>query len=378
LDKNIIINLQNLKVALIGCGRVAGHHCLSIAKTKGVSLAAVCDLTEEKAEAYGEEYGIPFFTNYREMLDQHPEIDIVAIITPSGMHWEHTLEIIGDYGKHVIVEKPTFLRPEQAEQAFALADEKGIQIFPVFQNRYNKAVKRVRDAIAAGELGDIRIISVRVRWCRPQQYYDMAPWRGTFSHDGGALTNQCIHHVDLLRHLGGEVASVNAIMRSLGADIEVEDTVVATMSYNNKTVGVLEGTTAARPNDFEASLSIVGSKGLAQIGGVAVNELQVFTPDPKACAINTEDFIGVKGYGAVYGFGHAEMYKDIVGHFVGDAPYPVSREDCISTLRLLHAFYRSDEAGDWVNVDSKEQSQRLGRTNEVISDLYRTPRLSYE
>ena len=106
---------------------MAGHHCLSIANIEGVSLAAVCDLTENKAQAYGNEYGIPVFTNYREMLDQHPGIDIVTIITPSGMHWEHTLEIIGDYGKHVIVEKPTFMRPEQAEQAIAQADEKGVQ-----------------------------------------------------------------------------------------------------------------------------------------------------------------------------------------------------------------------------------------------------------
>ena len=335
-------------------------------------------MAEEKAQTYGDIYGIPVFTNYRKMLDEHPEIDIVAIITPSGMHWEHTLEIIGDYDKHVIVEKPTFMRPEHAEEAFALADKKNVEIFSVFQNRYNKAVKRVRTAITAGELGDIRIVSVRVRWCRPQRYYDMAPWRGTFSHDGGALTNQCIHHVDLLRHLGGEVAKVNATMRTLGADIEVEDTVVATMSYDNQAVGVLEGTTAARPDDFEASLSIIGSKGLAQIGGVAVNELQVFTPDPEACASNSEDFIGIKGLGAVYGFGHSEMYKDIVGHFAGEAPYPVSREDCISTLRLLHAFYRSDEAGDWVKVDSVEQSQRLGRNNETISNLYRTPGPSNE
>lgn len=307
------------------------------------------------------------------MLTELPGIDIVSVITPSGMHFEHTGEMIEAYGKHVIVEKPTFMRPEQAEQIFKLADEKDVKIFPVFQNRYNKAVKRVRQALSEGELGDIRIVSVRVRWCRPQRYYDMAPWRGTFSHDGGALTNQCIHHVDLLRHLGGEVGRVNATMRTLGADIEVEDTVVATLGYDTDAVGVLEGTTAARPDDFEASISIVGSKGLTRIGGVAVNELQVFTPDPAACAANSEDFIGIKGHGAVYGFGHSEMYADIVGHFSGQSPYPVSYADCIATLRLLHAFYRSDEAGSWVNVDSSEQSDRLGRPNEQISDLYRTP-----
>jgi len=364
---------NNLNIALIGCGRVAGHHCLSISHTDGVALTAVCDLAEEKAKAYGEEYAVPHYTDYRDMLDAHPDIDIVSVITPSGMHAEHATEMIDRYGKNVIVEKPTFMQPGQAEAVYALADTKGVEVFPVFQNRYNKAVKRVRTALENDELGDIRIVSVRVRWCRPQRYYDLAPWRGTFSHDGGALTNQCIHHVDLLRHLGGEVTRVNATMRTLGAEIEVEDTVVATLGYDTNAVGVLEGTTAARPDDFEASLSIVGSKGMAQIGGVAVNELQVFTPAPDDCAAHSEDFIGIKGHGAVYGFGHSEMYADIVKHFSGTTPYPVDRDDCIATLSLLHAFYRSDEAGDWVDVNKDKPSCRLGRENDAVSDLYRTP-----
>jgi len=365
---------MSLNVALIGCGRIAGHHCVSIAATEGTALSAVCDLEAEKAKAYGVEFGVPHYTDYHAMLAAHPEIDLVAVITPSGMHAEHALEIMELYGKHVIVEKPTFMRPEQLAEAYAAAGRLGVHIFPVFQNRYNKAVRRVRRALDAGELGDIRLVAVRVRWCRPQRYYDLAPWRGTFSHDGGALTNQGIHHVDLLRHLGGEVARVSATMRTLGADIEVEDAVVATFTYAGDAVGLLEVTTAARPDDFEASLSIVGSRGLAQIGGIAVNELQVFTPDPDACAANSEDFQGIKGKGAVYGHGHGMMYGDIVSFFADGTPYPVDRADCLATLSLLHAFYRADEAGTWVDVDAAAQSTRLGRPNEAISDLYRTPR----
>ena len=366
-----------LNVALIGCGRIAGHHCRAIAGVEGVELAAVCDLELEKAEAYGAEYDVPAYASYRDMFEAHPDIDIAAVITPSGMHLEHGLEMLNDYAKHVIMEKPTFMRPQDMIQAYAAADAAGLEIFPVFQNRYNKAVRRVKQALDAGELGDIRIVSVRVRWCRPQRYYDMAPWRGTFSHDGGALTNQSIHHVDLIRHLGGEVARVNATMRTLGADIEVEDTVTATLTFtggsDNGAVGLVEATTAARPDDFEASISIVGSEGLAQVGGIAVNELQLFTPDGRACAENSEDFQGIKGAGAVYGYGHSLMYQDIVSFFRDGTLYPVSREDCLGTLKLLHAFYRSDEAGGWADVDSEEQSERLGRADEAISDLYRTP-----
>jgi len=362
-----------LNVALIGCGRIAGHHCKAIAEVEGVELTAVCDLEVEKAEAYAAEYGVPAYASYRDMFAEHPDIDIAAVITPSGMHMEHGLEMLKDYAKHVIMEKPTFMRPGDLGLAYGAADTAGRQIFPVFQNRHNKAVRRVKQAIGAGELGDIRIVSVRVRWCRPQRYYDMAPWRGTFSHDGGALTNQSIHHVDLIRYFGGEVARVNATMRTLGADIEVEDTVTATFTFDGDAVGLVEATTAARPDDFEASISIVGSKGLAQIGGIAVNELQVFTPDAQTCAANSEDFQGIKGAGAVYGHGHGQMYRDIVAFFRDGTPYPVSREDCLGTLKLLHAFYRSDEAGGWVDVDSDEQSERLGRADDTVSDLYRTP-----
>ncbi|GAB6052591.1 Gfo/Idh/MocA family oxidoreductase [Magnetospira thiophila] len=363
---------NNLKVALIGCGRIAGHHCQSVAAVAGVELAAVCDLVEDKARAYAEQYGVPHFIDYHQMLTEIPGIDLVAVITPSGMHDEHARDVLNRYGKHLIVEKPTFMRPSQMTAAYQQADALGAKIFPVFQNRYNKAVSRVRSALQAGELGDIRLVSVRVRWCRPQRYYDLAPWRGTFSHDGGCLTNQGIHHVDLLRHLGGEVARINATMRTLGADIEVEDALVATLDYKSGAIGSLEVTTAARPDDFEASLSIVGSEGLAQIGGIAVNELQIFTPDPEACAAHSEDFVGIKGHGAVYGYGHTEMYRDIVADLRGEKPYPVDRHDCRSTLELLNAFYRSDEAGGWVGVGGPDESPRLGRANDAVSDLYRT------
>ena len=306
------------------------------------------------------------------MFAAHPEINMAAVITPSGMHFEHAMELITNFDVSVVVEKPTFLAPGQLAEAYAAAKTAGVRIFPVFQNRYNNAVQRVKHALENGELGEIRTVSVRLRWCRPQRYYDLAPWRGTFSHDGGALTNQTIHHVDLIRYLGGEVERVNATMQTMGAEIEVEDSTVGSFVFENGALGNLESTTAARPDDFEASISLVCSDGLAQIGGIAVNELQIFTPDPESCADFSEDFLGIEGHGAVYGYGHSAMYRDIVTDFAGGAPYPVSEEDCSRTLNLLHAFYASDEVGNWVKVDPSTRSERLGRPDEEIARLYRT------
>ena len=358
---------KTYRMAVIGCGRIAGHHCRSIAAVPGAELVAVCDLVEERAAAYGHEFGAPFFTNYHEMLQTVPDIDVVVVATPSGMHHEHALDLMRRYRTHLVIEKPTFMRPSQLREAFALAGELGVQLFPVFQNRYNRAVDRVRRALASGELGRPRVVSVRVRWCRPQRYYDLAPWRGTFAQDGGALTNQGIHHLDLFRHLGGEVERVQAVMRTLGADIEVEDTVVASAVFEAGHVGALEVTTAARPDDFEASISLVCEKGLAQIGGIAVNELQIFTPDPSACAANSEDFSG-----NVYGLGHQMIYRDIVAALRGEAPYPVTAADCLATIGLLHAFYRSDEEQAWELIAAGRESDRLGRPDEVLASLYRT------
>ena len=358
---------KRVRVAVIGCGRVAGHHCRSILKAEGVELAAVCDLVPEKSATYSKEFGVPGFTNYHKMLAELPEIDTVAVITPSGMHHEHAIELMRRYGKNVIVEKPTFMRPSQLREAYSVARKCGLHVFPVFQNRYNHAVKRVRHAINSGELGAIRVVAVRVRWCRPQRYYEMAAWRGKFAQDGGALTNQGIHHIDLMRYLGGEVAQVNATMRTLGANIEVEDTVVATAKYQSGALGVLEVGTSARPHDFEASISLVCENGLAQIGGIAVNELQIFTPDPTACAKHSEDFSG-----NVYGHGHGDMYHDIAAFFTRNSAYPVTYDDNLNTIKLLHAFYRADEKGDWVDVASDEESVRLGRPDEKLAGLYRT------
>ena len=265
---------KSVRIGIIGCGRVSGHHCRSIVETAGAELVAVCDLIPEKANLYHEQFGAKAYGNYHQMLIENPQIDTVAIITPSGMHYEHALDIISRYRRNIIVEKPTFMRPSQVTEAYTRAADSGVRIFAVFQNRHNLAVKRVLQGLAQGELGRVRSVAVRVRWCRPQRYYDLAPWRGTFSMDGGCLTNQGIHHIDLLRLTGGEVSSVSGVNRTLGVSIEVEDTAAASIAFKSGAIGTLEITTAARPIDYEASLSLVCENGLAQIGGIAVNELQ--------------------------------------------------------------------------------------------------------
>lgn len=361
---------KTLNVAIIGCGRVAGHHARSIDKIPELmKLVAVCDLEEEKANALAESHQVLPYTNYYKMLSEHPEIDVVAIITPSGMHYEHASDVIESFGKHVVIEKPMVMSLTQGKQLKNIAKEQNAKVFPVFQYRMNKSVQRIKSVEETKELGELFLATVRTRWCRPQRYYNRDPWRGTFSHDGGATTNQGIHHLDLFRYLAGEVKRVNAKMKTFGADIEVEDTVIATLEFESGAMGIVEITTAARPDDFESSISVLGTKGIAIVGGWATNDLVTFSPDPEQEKINSEVFPDV------YGFGHKDIYKGVYDSIVNDGKPVIEYEDAMKTIQLLHAIYRSNELGQWVNVAEGLESTLLGQSNEVISNLYRTEQI---
>jgi UDP-N-acetyl-2-amino-2-deoxyglucuronate dehydrogenase len=360
------MNSKDINFAVIGCGRIAGHHCKAITDAKGAKLIAVCDLDNNKSSKYASDFGVKSYNDFDQMLIDNSNINIVSIITPSGMHYEHALKILQKYKKDIIIEKPTFLKSIHFNEVERVAAKNKLNIFPVFQNRHNNAVKRVKKALNDGDLGEINILSIRVRWCRPQRYYDLAPWRGTFSMDGGCLTNQGIHHLDLMRYLGGEVKKVNATMRTLGSDIEVEDSVVATVQFENNAIGSIEVTTAARPDDFEASISIVGSKGLAQIGGIAVNELQVFTPNPSDCKKFSEDFSD-----NVYGNGHYKIYNEIISEINNIGSFSVTSKDARKTIELLNALYVSSETQKTIDLFESRDSIYLGREDKNLSELYR-------
>jgi UDP-N-acetyl-2-amino-2-deoxyglucuronate dehydrogenase len=356
---------KQINIAIIGAGRIAGHHIKSIRKNKNINLVSICDLDYSKALFYGNKYNISSYQNYFEMLQKEKNINFISLMTPSGMHYEHSKNIINLFKKNIIIEKPVVLKIKQLKELYSFAKNNKVKIYPVFQNRYNLAVEKVKKSIANNVLGKISSINIRVRWCRPQKYYDASPWRGTYSHDGGALTNQGIHHIDLLRFLGGEVSKAFCLMKTFGSKIEVEDSVSGTIEFKNGSIGSIEVTTAARPNDFEASISILGSKGLAQIGGIAVNELQIFTPNPKHCKKFTQNVPDP------YGYGHIKFYRDVYLDFLNKKKFLINYKECLGTLKLLHAFYTSNKISKNVNVKTIKDFRRLGEKNEKISKLYR-------
>jgi len=354
-----------INIGLLGLGRIAGHHCKAIKKIKNFKIVAACDLFKKKRENYLRRKGIKIYDHYDKMLTNEKNIDIVVIMSPSGMHFEHAYKILSKYKKNVVIEKPTSLKISNLKKLYTLSKKVKKKIYPVYQNRNNKCVIKLKDLVKSGKLGKINLVNLILRWSRPQRYYDLSVWRGTYSHDGGALTNQGIHYIDLLRYLVGDVKKVYCKMGTFGAKIEVEDSVVGNLEFNSGAIGSIEVTTAARPKDYEATISLIGTKGVAKIGGLAANIMEEYSPNPSLCKLYSENIPDA------YGFGHNKFYNDVKNDFIKIKKFPIKPDDCIETVRLLNSFYVSDEQKKIVSVKKIKDSSRLGVKNEKISKIYR-------
>lgn len=350
-----------LKFALVGCGRIAVRHAqlLGEGKIAGAQLAAVCDKVESKAKALADKHGVPAYVDMHEMVERE-QPDVVVVLTESGHHAQHVIEL-ARHKKHIVVEKPMALALADADEMIRVCDAAGIKLFVVKQNRFNVPVVKLREALTAGRFGKLVMGTVRVRWCRPQAYYDQDPWRGTWAMDGGVLTNQASHHVDLLEWMMGDVESVFAMTRTALVDIEAEDTAVVVLRFRNGALGIIEATTATRPKDLEGSISVLGEKGSVEIGGFAVNEMRVWNfveslPDDDD--VRTKYSVNPPN---VYGFGHQAYYDHVVNALTNGGPHLVDGLEGRRSLELINAIYESVETGREIDLHFRPKQARLGR-----------------
>jgi len=351
---------KQIRFALIGCGRISYRHAeLLYNQIPGAELAAVCDIVQEKANKYSQKYKIPFYTDYKKMLEKE-NIDVVNILTESGNHAKHTLDVF-EYDKHVIVEKPMALKISDADAMIQRAEDKKLKLFVVKQNRYNYPVRKLREAIEEGRFGKLVLGTVRVRWCRKQNYYNEDSWRGTWAMDGGVFTNQASHHIDLLEWMMGDIESVSAKSATRLVDIETEDTGIAILRFTNGALGIIEATTATRPKDLEGSISILGEKGTVEISGFAVNEMKIWNFSDE----RTEDTAVLSEYKQnppnVYGFGHSEYLKAVVNSLQNNTPAPIDGYEGRKSLLLINALYESIETGKDIKLHFQPEKSRLGK-----------------
>ena len=349
-----------LNFALVGCGRIAKRHSelLGLKQIEGAQLAAVCDLDGAKARVIGERFSVPYFTDMHQMM-QSQQIDVVVVLTESGNHARHVVEL-ARYSRHILVEKPMALTLDDADTMIRACDDADIRLFVVKQNRFNVPVVKLREALDEGRFGKLVLGTVRVRWCRTQEYYDQAPWRGTWAMDGGVLTNQASHHVDMLEWMLGEVESVFARSATALAKIEAEDTAVVTLKFRNGALGIIEATTAVRPKDLEGSISVLGEGGSVEIGGFAVNKMKVWNfVDPKPGDEGVMERFSVNPPN-VYGFGHQAYYEHVVDSIRNGRKHLVDGLEGRKSLELINAIYESIETGKEVHMRFRPKYCKLG------------------
>ena len=339
-----------MKYALIGCGRIATNHIKAV-QNNGLELVAVCDIRLDHIQTLLEKYGlendesIARYTDYKQLLADHPELQLVAIATESGLHAQIALDCI-DAGVNVIIEKPMAMTMADAEKIICRSEEKGVTVCACHQNRFNVAVQKTRQALESGRFGRLSHGSIHVRWNRNKAYYEQAPWRGTWAQDGGCLMNQCIHGIDLLRWMfGNEVEEVYGVTKQQFHDyLEAEDIGMAVIRFKNGAVATVEGTTNVYPKNLEETLYIFGEKGTVKIGGKSTNNLDVWE-----FADETEADVANKGLeeqtSNVYGNGHTCLYADVIDAIENHRKPYVDAVAGRNALELVLAIYKSCKTG---------------------------------
>ena len=336
-----------MKYALIGCGRIAVNH-MKAAINNELEIVAVCDVLEEKMEELLAKYGlekdesIKRYTDYKKMVEElQPEL--ASIATESGLHAEIALYCI-EKGVNLLIEKPMAMSIEDANKIIDLAEKKNVKVSACHQNRFNVAIQKLRKAVESGRFGKLSHGSIHVRWNRNAGYYEQAPWRGTWEQDGGALMNQCIHGIDLLRWMmGDEIEEIYGATRQQFHDyLEAEDVGMAVIKFKNGAIGTIEGTTNVFPKNLEETLYIFGENGTVKIGGTSTNNIDVWD-----FAVETEEDQENKGLeeetSNVYGNGHTSLFADVMDAIENDRKPYVDAVAGRNALEVVLSIYKSQK-----------------------------------
>lgn len=346
-----------MRYALIGCGRISPNHIVA-AQHNNMEIVAICDLDETNMKDKILKFKLPSctrcYTDYLELLEKEKP-ELVAIATESGKHAEIAIECI-KRRCNVIIEKPIALSLEDADKIISAAKEYNVKVCACHQNRFNKSIQKIREAVEMGRFGKLLHGAAHIRWARDHEYYDRASWRGTWAQDGGALMNQCIHNIDLLRWMmGNEIECVMGMTDRLKHSyIEAEDLGIAVIKFKNGSYGLVEGTTNVYPKNLEETLYLFGEKGTVKAGGASVNVIEEWSfsdmlDEPEVVKQQFHE-----NPPNVYGYGHTPLYADVIDAIEHDREPYVDAEAGKRALELVLAIYKSSATGERVDFPLKE------------------------
>lgn len=345
-----------MKYALIGCGRISVNH-FAAAQANGLEIVGISDVIPERMDEKAESFHLDEvhkYADYKELLKEEKP-DLVGICTESGNHASIALDCL-EAGCNLIIEKPIALSLKDADAIIEKSKAKGLVVSACHQNRFNKSVQKIREAMEEKRFGRLLHGAAHIRWNRGSSYYTQAPWRGTWAQDGGALMNQCIHNIDLLRWMmGDEVTQVMAYTDNLMHDyIEAEDLGLAIVKFANGSYGLIEGTTNVYPQNLEETLYLFGEEGTVKAGGKSVNIIEEWLFKDEADDPEEVKKTYHENPPNVYGFGHTPLYADVKAAIEeGREPY-VTAVHGRNALEMILAIYQSAATGKAVDLPLKD------------------------
>jgi UDP-N-acetyl-2-amino-2-deoxyglucuronate dehydrogenase len=334
--------MNTIRFAIIGCGNIGRRHLAVVDAEARAEIDAVCDIVGARASENAALYGVDrHFTDYAEMLEA-TDAEVVSICTPHGLHAEMSIAA-SKAGKHVLVEKPMALSTSECKAMMQAAEENGVSLMVVKQNRYNKPMSIVHKALKEGRLGEIYLVQCHVLWNRHAGYYADSNWRGRKDLEGGVLFTQVVHFIDLLIWWFGDVIDASASISTRKQDIEIEDIGNADLVFSSGVSGSLLWTTCVYNNNFEGSITIIGEEGTIKIGGQFLNRIDYWDvhayPLPEGVEYTDEPNIYSKYQGT--SSNHPKVVEDVVASLLHERHDIVEGNEGIKSIAAIEKIYEA-------------------------------------
>ena len=347
-----------MNFGIVGTGLIAEFHAKALAEIPGARLAACLDLVPERSAAFAARFGCAAYSDMGTFL-RHPGLEVVNVCTPSGLHLDAALPAAAA-GKHLIVEKPLEISAERCDRMIEACDRAGVTLSGIFPSRFHDSSRAIKGALEAGRFGRLTMGNAYVKWWREQSYYDKGGWKGKKALDGGgALMNQSIHAIDLLRWFMGPIEEVSAFLGAAGhAGIDVEDNAIAAVRFASGALGAIQGSTAVWPG-FLKRVEVSGMDGSAVMEEENIPFWKFRTETAEDDAIRGR-FAAATGTGggaadpaAIGHHGHKLQFLDVIGAIERGAAPAIDGREAAKAVAVIEAIYRSAETGKPVKVEER-------------------------
>ena len=334
------MNDNKIKFAIVGAGHIGKRHAEMVSRNNEAELIALCDVKSSE-ELNTAQYNVPLYKSIEELLKNHPDIDVVNICTPNGLHSDQAIVAI-ENNKHVVVEKPIGLSKNKCEGVIFKALEKHKYVFAVMQNRYSPPSIWLKDIVSNKVLGDVFMVQVNCYWNRDDRYYKKDGWKGSQDLDGGTLFTQFSHFIDIMYWLFGDIKNIQGKFNDFThkESTDFEDSGFVNFDFIEGGMGSINYSTAVWGANLESSITIIGSKGSVKVGGQYMNEVEYCNIDgyemPELAPSNPPNDYGMyKGSAA----NHHYIIENVVDTLKGRTTATTNALEGLKVVEIIERIY---------------------------------------